>query len=145
MLKISKVKPATLEYPLGWYVGANEEYMSIGGPFADRDEAIAAGRHDQGGEPFYICQAALYPWRAPDASEVMDQWIENHEDLWWDDGFGGFDGAKDSEVAAEQDLQTLLNEWFQRHKVILPTPTAFCVHTGGEWIDRPAVETPDAD
>ncbi len=143
MVKINKVEAAVIEYPLSWYAGTSEEYMNIGGPFEERDEAIAQGRHEQGGDPFYICQAALYGWSAPDAADVMNQWIDGHDELWWEDGFGGFDGGKDKEAAAEQDLQIVLNEWFQRHKVILPTPTAFCVHTGGEWIDQPDVDVGD--
>lgn len=141
MRKISKIKPATVDYPRGWYVGANEEYMNIGGPFDTREEAIAAGRYEQCGDPFYICNAALYSWVAPSADEVMDSWIERHDELWWEDGFSGFDGAPDAEVCAEEDLQNVLNAWFERHRGMLPTPTAFCVHNDGEWVDLPIEDT----
>lgn len=139
MQKLTRVRPAVIEMPKGWYAGQNEEYMDIGGPFASRDEAIAAGRHEQGDDPFYICEAALYGWRAPEADDVMDRWVGEHDELWWDDGFGGFDGARDAEVRAHDDLQTVLNEWFERHREMLPTATAFAYHGEGEWIDQPAV------
>lgn len=137
MKEISKVKPATIDYPSGWYVGASEEYMNIGGPFETREDAINEGRSDRCGDPFYICNAALYSWQAPSADVVMDAWIDDHDELWWEDGFSGFDGPKDAEVCAQEDLQTVLNAWFERHKGILPTPTAFCVNHSGEWIDQP--------
>lgn len=134
---IPKVKPAKIEYPQAWYAGTSEEYMNIGGPFKTREEAIAEGRNDRCGDPFYICNAAIYGWSAPDAESVIDGWVNDHDELWWEDGFSGFDGHKDLEAVARNDLQTVLNEWFERHHVILPTPTAFCIHTGGEWIDAP--------
>jgi len=140
MQKIPKIKPVSQEYPLGWHAGTSDEYMDIGGPFASREDAIAAGRHNQCGEKFYICQAALYSWTAPSADEVIDQWIENHDELWWEDGFGGFDGRPDAEVIAHDDLQAVLNDWFQRNRAMLPTPTAFCVHNLGEWVDEPVEE-----
>lgn len=143
MSTIPRVKPAKIEEPAAWYAGTDEEYMNIGGPYKTREEAIAEGRHDRCGDPFYICNAALYGWSAPDADDVIDSWVDNHDELWWDDGFSGFDGHKDLEAVARNDLQTVLNEWFERHRVILPTPTAFCNHTSGEWIDQPqSIEEP---
>ena len=143
MSNISKVKPAKIEEPATWYAGTGEEYMNIGGPYKTREEAIAEGRNDQCGDPFYICNAALYGWSAPDAESVIDGWVNDHDELWWEDGFSGFDATEDAEIAAQNDLQTVLNEWFERHRSILPTPTAFCIHTGGEWIDQPQpVEEP---
>lgn len=142
MKKISKVKPFVIEMPRGWYAGQTEEYMNIGGPFETREDAIEAGRHEMCGDPFYICEAALYGWRAPDADSVMDVWIEDHDELWWEDGFNGFDGKADAEVCAQEDLQTVLNEWFQRHRPMLPTATAFCAEMNGEWIDRPVEAAP---
>lgn len=140
-----RVKPDVLNLVDGWYAGGSEEYMNIGGPFATREEAIAEGRHDRGGDPFYICFAGLMPWSAPDATSVIDRWTEDHDELWWEDGFPGFDGpdAEGREAAAEADLQRVLNEWFQRHKDMLPTPTAFAVHHSGEWIDTPTPTTPE--
>ena len=143
MSDTSKVRAVKIEYPQAWYAGSNEDYMNIGGPFDTREEAIAEGRHDKQCEPFYICNAALYGWSAPDAESVIDGWVNDHDELWWEDGFSGFDATKDAEIAAQNDLQTVLNEWFERHRSILPTPTAFCIHTGGEWIDQPQpVEEP---
>jgi hypothetical protein len=142
MQKLIRVKPATIETPYGWYAGTSEEYMNIGGPFDTREEAIEAGRHNQGGDAFYICRAALYSWRAPEADSIMDAWIEDHDELWWEDGFSGFDGAPDAEVRAHDDLQTVLNEWFERHRPILPTATAFCAEADGEWIDPPIEAAP---
>ena len=140
---IPKVKPAKIEEPAAWYAGTDEEYMNIGGPYKNREEAIAEGRNDRCGDPFYICNAAMYGWSAPDAESVIVGWVDDHDELWWEDGFSGFDGHKDLEAVARNDLQTVLNEWFDRHRVILPTPTAFCSHTGGEWIDLPQpVEEP---
>jgi len=139
---IPKVKPSKIEEPAAWYAGTDEDYMNIGGPFKTREEAIAEGRHDKQGEPFYICNAALYGWSAPDADCVMDHWVDDHDELWWEDGFSGFDGAKEAEAIARDDLQTVLNEWFERHRVILPTPTAFCIHSDGEWIDQPVTVEP---
>lgn len=136
MQKLTRVRPAVIDMPKGWYAGTTEEHMNIGGPFASREEAIAAGRHDQGGDPFYICEAALYGWRAPEADTVMDAWIEDHDELWWEDGFDGFAGKPDAEVRAHDDLQTVLNEWFDRHREMLPTATAFACHGKGEWIDQ---------
>ncbi len=137
MKKISKVKPFVIDMPRGWYAGLTEEYMNIGGPFETREEAIDAGRHEMCGDSFYICEAALYGWRAPDADSVMDAWIEDHDELWWEDGFSGFDGKADAEVCAAEDLQAVLNEWLQRHRSMLPTATAFCFEANGEWIDKP--------
>ena len=134
---IPRVKPAKIEEPAAWYAGTDEEYMNIGGPYKTREEAITEGRHDRCGDPFYICNAALYGWSAPDAEDVIDAWVNNHDELWWEDGFSGFDGHKDLEAVALNDLQTVLNEWFERHRVILPTPTAFCIHTGGAGFDQP--------
>lgn len=132
-----------MDFDHGWDAGHNEDYMNIGGPFKTREEAIAEGRHDRQGEPFYICNAALHGWTAPDADCVMDHWVDDHDELWWEDGFCGFDGGNEAEAIARDDLQTVLNAWFQRHRAILPTPTAFCIHSDGEWIDRPApVEEP---
>ena len=143
MTTIPKVRPAKIEYPQAWYAGTSDEYMNIGGPYKTREEAIAEGRNDRCGDPFYICNAALYGWSAPDAESVIDNWVNDHDELWWEDGFPDFDGHKDLEAVARNDLQTVLNEWFERHRVILPTPTAFCIHTGGEWIDQPQpVEEP---
>lgn len=136
MRKVPRIKPIHMQYPAGWYVGSNDEYLNIGGPFHTREEAIEAGRADKCGDPFYICNAALHSWAAPDADTVMDSWIESHDELWWEDGFDGFCGARDSEVVAVDDLQTVLNDWFERHKAMLPTPTAFCATSDGEWIDR---------
>ena len=135
MQKFPRVKRASQEFEPGWYAGYNEEYMNIGGPFVTREEAIAAGRHDCADDRFYICRASLYGWSAPCADEVMDQWIEGHDELWWEDGFSGFDGPKDAEVKARDDLQTILNDWFERHQSILPTATAFCAESDGEWIE----------
>lgn len=135
MRKIPTVKPATIENPLAWYAGTSDEFMNIAGPLATRDEAIAAGRDHQAGDPFYICQAAPYGWRAPDADSVMDEWINDHDELWWEDGFDGFVGKNGEEVIAVDDLQTVLNEWFLRHRAMLPTATAFCIERDGEWID----------
>jgi hypothetical protein len=144
MTIISKVKPAKIEYPQAWYAGHNEDYMNIGGPYKTREEAIAEGRHEQQGDPFYICNAALYGWSAPDAESVIDGWVNDHDELWWEAGFSGFDATKDAEIAAQNDLQTVLNEWFERQRGILPTPTAFCIHSDGEWIDRP-IEVPPVE
>lgn len=138
-----KVQPASANNPAAWYCGRNEEYMDIGGPFQTREEAIAEGRHYRQGEPFYICNAAIYGWSAPDADCVMDHWIDDHDELWWEDGFSGFEGGKEAESCALNDLQAVLNDWFERHRAILPKATAFCIHTDGEWIDLPApVEEP---
>lgn len=127
-----------------WWVGGNDEFLNIAGPLASREEAIAAGEHDRPGEPFYICRAGLHEWRAPDAASVMDQWVEGHDELWFEDGFGGFDGpnASEREKAAEADLQEVLNAWFVRHKAMLPTATAFAWHTDGEWFNL--AESPPA-
>ncbi len=140
MQKLTKIRPAVIDTPKGWWAGTSEEYLNIGGPFANRDEAIAEGRHAQGSGPFYICEAALYGWRAPEADTVMDAWIEDHDELWWEDGFSGFDGARDAEVKAHDDLQTVLNEWFDRHRAMLPTATAFSYHSNGEWIDNSTID-----
>lgn len=123
-----------------WWVGGNDEYLNIGGPFATRDEAIAEGEHDRPGEPFYICRAGLHCWSPPDADTVIDNWVEAHDELWFDDGFPGFTGpdVADREKAAEADLQEVLNAWFERHKALLPDATAFAWHTGGEWLNQPA-------
>lgn len=120
-----------------WWVGANDEFLNIGGPFDTREEAIAAGENDRPGEPFYICRAILKLWQAPNAASVIDNWIEDCDDLWFDDGFPGFSGPKDHEKAAEYDLQTVLNEWFSRHAAMLPEPNAFESSCDGEWFNLP--------
>lgn len=143
MQKLTKVRPVTVEMPSEWWAGKDEDYMNIGGPFDTREQAIEAGRHEQNGDPFYICNAALYGWRAPEADSIMDAWVEDHDELWWEDGFCGFDGSPDVEVKAHDDLQTVLNDWFERHRAMLPNPTAFAAHGDGEWIDRPTEPQPE--
>lgn len=146
MKKISKVEPVAIEAPRGWYAGSNSEYLNIAGPLLTRDEAIAAGRADRCGDPFYICEAMLHTWSAPSADSVMDSWIEGHDELWFDASFDGFDGPADADVCAEEDLQTVLNEWFERHKAMLPSSNAFSSVWNGEWIDKPdPVETTTPD
>jgi len=133
--------PASVPSATGdWWVGANDEYLSIGGPLETRDEAIARGRDYRAGYPFYITRAVLRKWTAPDAVSVMDHWVDAHEGLWYEDGFPGFEGPnmRERELAAETDLQAVLNEWFERHRDILPHPTAFAWTADGEWIDKPA-------
>lgn len=128
-----------------WWVGADDEYMNIGGPFPTRDAAIEAGRADRCGDPFYITRAVLHQWSAPDAVSVIDHWIDSSDELWFEDGFPGFDGPNEKErtKAAEDDLQAVLNDWFARHADLLPTPTTFASAWGGEWIDK-ATPTPEA-
>lgn len=135
---MTDIKIATMKYPLGWWAGTSEEFMNIGGPFTTRDEAIAEGRHCNDGDPFWIVEASLANWRAPSASSVLDMIIENADELFYEDGFDGeFDGGKDALEAAENDLQTVLNEWFLRHLRIFPTPTAFGCSGPSEQIDAP--------
>ena len=125
-----------------WWAGTSEEYMNIGGPFATREDAIKEGRHDQGGDPFCIVRAGLHEWQAPDADAVIDQWIDSCDELWYEDGFPGFVGPNKKErvKAATDDLQAVLSDWFQRHRDLLPTPTAFAYSTTPEWVDQPTVE-----
>lgn len=124
----------------GWWAGSSEEYMNIGGPFPTRDEAVRTGREWQGGDPFWIIEARLSEWFPPDASNVIDIIVDNSDELFYDDGFPGFDGGKEAEKAAEEDLQRVLNEWFQRHQGIFPAPTAFDGTANLEQIDASAIE-----
>lgn len=119
-----------------WWVGSNEEFLNIAGPVMTRDEAIKVGREHQLGDPFYICRAALHVWNAPDAVQIMDNWVENHDELWFEDGFPGFDGSREQELEAESDLQSVLNAWFERHRHLCPGATAFAWSADGEWIDK---------
>lgn len=109
----------------GWWAGSTEEYMNIGGPFATREEAIKAGQEDMLGDPFWIVEACLHKWQAPDAWSVMDMMADNTDEFFYEDGFPGWDAHKDVVKAAEDDLQSIMNEWLKRWQMILPTPTAF--------------------
>lgn len=125
----------------GWWAGCDEEFMNIGGPFATRDEAIAAGRAYLNGDPFWICHAVLHCWYAPDASCVFDELCNQSDEYFYEDGFPGFDGGKEAERAAGNDLQVVLNEWIGRHTGILPKPTAFANCSDHEQIDAPEAAT----
>jgi hypothetical protein len=118
-----------------WWAGTTSEYMNIGGPFATREEAIKAGRDEQCGEPFCVIQARLHKWGAPDASAVIDQWVEQSDEYFFEDGFDGFVGGSHAEKAAEEDLQAVLNAWFERHKYICPAPNALAWSGNEEIID----------
>lgn len=138
---MTQIKIAATDYPLGWWAGTNEEFMNIGGPFPTREEAIEEGRHQQGGDPFWIVEAALADWFAPCASQVIDLIAESADELFFEDGFDGeFNGGKDTLQTAEDDLQNVLNEWFMRHLHIFPTPTAFGCSSPSEQIDAPVEE-----
>ncbi len=138
---MTDVKIATTYYQIGWWAGTNEEFMNIGGPFPTREDAIAEGRHSQGGDPFWIVEASIADWTAPTASSVLDMIAENADELFYEDGFDGeFNGGKDAMQVAENDLQTVLNEWFLRHLHIFPTPTAFGCSGPPEQIDAPVEE-----
>lgn len=129
----------------GWWAGTTEEYMNIAGPLPTRDEAIAAGRDDQCGGPFWIVQAATYDWRPPDAESVLDMLADNSDEYFYEDGFPGFDGAPEEYEAAKADLNDALKSWMDRHKHILPNPTAFSGTSNLEQIDaRPVAEAPPA-
>lgn len=119
----------------GWWAGTSDEFMNIGGPFATREEAIEAGRDHQCGDPFWIVEARLAVWSPPSAAAAMDEMADSSDELFYDDGFPGFDGGREAEKAAEADLQSVLNEWFARHQHILPTPTAFDGCSKAETID----------
>lgn len=130
--------------PGGWWTGTTEDFLNIAGPLDTREDAIEAGRESVPGERFYICRAEVHEWHVPDASIVIEGWIEEHYELWYDDDFPGFEGPNqlEREKAAQDDLQTVLNDWFERHKSMLPTATAFAWHADGEWIE-PATPTKD--
>jgi hypothetical protein len=136
----ARTERAYLPNPIGWWAGSDEEYMNIGGPFDTREQAIEAGRADRCGEQFYILRAALESWAAPDASWVVDQFVEDNIDAFYEGDWPGFDGGEEAAKAAEADLQKVLNDWFERHKGILPPTTAFDGTSDGEWIDRPKAE-----
>lgn len=134
---MDNVKRAYLPNLVGWWAGTSDEYMNIGGPYDTREEAIAEGRAHQEGERFYILRAALMSWAAPDASHVLDNFVDDNIDAFFEGDFPGFDGGKEAEKAAEADLQKVLNEWMDRHKAMLPPTTAFDGISDGEWIDLP--------
>lgn len=135
------VKPVTLPTEAGWWVGADDEYLNIAGPLPTREIAIAEGKAHQGDDPFYICYTAVSGWTAPCADTVMENWCEDADELFYEDGFSGFVGANgksDQLLAreAENDLQTILNAWMERHKAMLPGGTTFSGTQHGEWIGR---------
>lgn len=137
-----RIRATYLANDAGWWVGRDDEYLNIGGPFKTRNEAITCGRAEQGGDPFYICFSAVMGWTAPDAASVIEQWVENTDEIFYEDGFDGFTGANGKtdlqlEREAENDLQVILNEWMDRHKAMLPSGTTFYTPTHGEWIDKP--------
>jgi len=140
------VRCAVKAEPVGWWVGETEEYMNIGGPYPTREEAIASGRNAQCGCEFYICYASVEDWCAPSADVVMEWWIDEQDDLWFEDGFPGFLGPAERVRAFEDDLQRVLNDWFVRHADMLPASTVFAFSRDGEWIDRPVTPVaPAAD
>jgi hypothetical protein len=121
----------------GWWAGTSEEFMNLGGPFATREEAIAEGRHQQCGDPFWIVEARLAEWSPPDAEDVMNRLAESGDDyqMFYEDGFPGFDCSAEVEKQAEADLQGVLTDWFARWRHILPSPTAFSGTSGLEQVD----------
>lgn len=121
----------------GWWAGTSEEYMNLGGPFASREEAISEGRFQQAGEAFWIVQARPAEWSPPDAEDVMNRIAESGDDyeMFYEDGFPGFDCSDEVEKEAQADLQAALDGWFGRWQHIFPTPTSFSGTSGLERID----------
>lgn len=108
----------------GWYFGYNESTMKAG-PFDSEEKVTRAGYNDHPEGGFFIVEAVLTPWHAPDADSVIEQWIDSHEELWHEDQeFPGFDDD-DQTNNMRRDLQSLLNCWLEKHKSNLPTPTSF--------------------
>lgn len=121
----------------GWWAGVNEEFMNICGPVATREAAIAEGRRHQNGDQFWICNAVMHCWAAPDAQTVIDNHVESSDELFFEDSFDGFDGTPEDEQRAVEDLETVLAAWFERHHHIYPSPTAFSSMWDLERIDGP--------
>lgn len=119
------IQPARLESEEGWWAGATEEYMNIGGPFDSKEKAIEAGKDDRPGESFYICRAKVGVWTAPYAEGILENWLEDHYDLGYDDTEVGFTVSNEKQTDIQNDLQNVLNEWFRRHQDSLTPATAF--------------------
>lgn len=134
-----RVRPSYFPGPTGWWAGGYKEYMNFGGPFQSKEDAIECGREYRDADPFYILHASVHGWSAPDATSVMDGWVDGADELFYGDGFPGFDNADGKRAAllereAENDLQAVLNEWAKRHLAMLPNGTAFNGTSDGEWI-----------
>ena len=126
-----------------WWAGSGDEFFSAG-PCETRDEAIKEGCDNWGEGPFYIMQAEIASFSAPRADAVLDLIADSTDDLFFEDGFPGFDGTVEEMKAAEDDLQAVLDAWLLRHPGIFPPATSFALHGAAERIEASATQETQA-
>lgn len=106
---------------LQWWWAQSDDAERYFGPFASRDQAIAAAQaeaHEDHATAFYICTAR--PRQLHDdifnADEVLEQFEDHNEEAWGEDGPDMAtlpDGAEAELVAA---LNAAFKAWREKHQ-----------------------------
>lgn len=129
------------EYPFLWYFGCGSEPEHYYGGFATRDEAIAAGHRDHDPDVFSIVEAQKGEFAMIGGEDLVEQLLER----WGDDDLGADDypeleGTAEERSAAVDELDALLEGWFEKHRRIMPIPWSFAATRNNETfnVDREA-------
>lgn len=98
-----------------WTISTSEEGQYYG-DYPTRDEAIASGRIELDGDPFWVGEARS-PQKLSDgvfAESILDQAQENLEDEWMVD-WNDFEPSEAQVVDLQQRLRAVVDQWVANH------------------------------
>jgi hypothetical protein len=122
-----------------WWASRDGEFYTAG-PYANREQAIVAGRQDFEGAGFYIVEAGSVGVSFDASRLIEDQYFENG-DLFHSDGDGP--DRRGNATAADAELQEMLDAWLVRHRDTFVAPTMFAWTRNKELIPTGAVSIED--
>jgi hypothetical protein len=120
-----------------WYWCDHVELERCHGPCDSREAAIAAGRAESDGAPFYVVEAVREVLRLPGGDRLIELIMDENEDLWDPDGDPpDLCGTTDEIKAAEAALSQAVVDWFEKHGSVLPSGWLFAKTLNQKEIDR---------
>ncbi|WP_341207252.1 hypothetical protein [uncultured Sphingomonas sp.] len=119
-----------------WWSGANDEWYT-NGPFATREEAVAALDGDGG----YVIEAKHPDPVSFSASALIEaQYLEDNDYFDFDHSEPDRKGPADKIAAADAELQTMLDDWCSRHADTFVRGNLFGEQRNGDRIEANRAE-----